>query len=311
VTAKPQPRVETEPKYGRCLVCKRPLRPNGECLLPMHSQEPPLAEVIPINSKPQVEGEIGGDMTTAVVDMETGELERRKATGVIPTMVEIAPSLLVAFANLASTDEERPILNGVQLSFQRGSVRVSATDSFVAGTYREIATDEELVRGLRCLEPLSIIVPIHTLMPLLKLKLKDENKESLPVELMATGKETQFRRGPWSVVLPNIEGDFPDIMKLLDGKEPEPAELIGMAKPLGSFIKFAESVGCSTAMHLTLFGSNKVIGVRFCDSVLAERFMGAVMPIRTDEDMQLNLFGLPEWLEVQMAEHRREFSDAD
>jgi hypothetical protein len=264
-------------------------------------KNPELGEEIPGTIE-----ETGGEPAEGIcmdgfVDEETGEIGR--ATSAI-VEVEIAPSLLSAFANLASTDEERPILTGVQLTFQPQSVQVSATDSYVAGTYREATADPQLIRHLDCMEQLSIIVPVHTLAPLLKLKLRDENKEALPVLLTATKDESIFRRGPWSVVLPNIQGEFPNIMELMGGADPEPAELIGLAKPLGDFIKFAETLGCSTAMHLTLYGSNKAIGIRFVDSVLSGSFMGVVMPVRTEEDMQLNFFGLPEWLEMQMAESR-------
>lgn len=58
----PQPKHELTAKYGRCPVCGMALWPDGTCTLPLHTakrvSEPPLADVIPIQSNPKPEVEI-------------------------------------------------------------------------------------------------------------------------------------------------------------------------------------------------------------------------------------------------------------
>lgn len=216
--------------------------------------------------------------------------------------VVLSPTVLRAMAAFASTDEKRPVITGVHVALRPLSLQLAATDSYCAGIYREAHGDERYVKEIVCREPTEFIVPVAAIMPLLKLKLA-EAKIPIPLSIAYDGNEILFERGPWSVRLPAIEGKFPDISQLFEGQDPHALDepVLGLGMPFGAFIEFAGILATASNTHMTFYGSNKVIGVRYPDSdALRDSFMGAIMPVGTDQEH--SVVGPPEWMQLQLVD---------
>jgi hypothetical protein len=215
------------------------------------------------------------------------------------TRLTVNPIILRAMAAFVSDDEERPVLTGIHVALRPLSVQLSATDSLAAAMYREVIGDElTYLVAIECEEPAEYIIPVAAVMPMLKLKFKYPE----PITITSRVGELLFTRGPWSVHLPTIEGKFPDIGEFLKGDaEPLDQPLLGLGRPFASFLAFADVLKTSGNVHMTLHGTNKVIGVRYSGSdLLRDTFIGAIMPVKTSEVLEDNVFDKPAWLQLQL-----------
>jgi DNA polymerase-3 subunit beta len=115
----------------------------------------------------------------------------------------------VQVAVAASLDEARPVLAGVYLSIDDGSLIVAGTDS-----YRLAEKRLKLAKATK--EPLAVIVPVRTIQELIRL-LGDTESE---VEIYLDDNQIMFRLDQVELVSRLIEGAFPNYQQII----PEHAE---------------------------------------------------------------------------------------
>jgi DNA polymerase III subunit beta len=110
----------------------------------------------------------------------------------------------VSFA--ASTDEARPVLQGVQITFTGNDLAMAATDGFRISV-RKIAVDEPTRK------PLNLIVPARALNELARIAVDGENMLSM---IIPSGRgQVVFRLDSAELVSQLIDGNFPDYKVLL------------------------------------------------------------------------------------------------
>lgn len=216
--------------------------------------------------------------------------------------VTLHPLLLRAMAIFVHDDPENPILSGIHVALRPRSMQLTATDTYCAAIYREVISEDRFVKDIDCDLPVEFTVPVADIMPLLKLKLKNADGGDEPLAVTYWRGEITFVRGSWTVRLPTLGGVYPDLAKLFEGTDPQPLDgpVLGLGMPFTSFVEFAHTLKTASNMHLTMFGSNKIIGVRYCDSdALRDSFMGAIMPVKTGDD---DVMGTPKWMQLQLVE---------
>lgn len=143
------------------------------------------------------------------IDAEDFPITPSVGDGVGPTAVVDATYFRemighVAFA--AATDESRPVLTGIHLRMEGGTITLSATDGF-----RLAIRDGELAQPVA--ETTSIIVPARAMNELARV-LGDAEE---PVELTVTPNRNQLlvRAGSIEFATRLIDGTFPEVRQLL------------------------------------------------------------------------------------------------
>jgi len=108
----------------------------------------------------------------------------------------------VVFA--ASSDETRPVLTGVLLNTQDGSLFAAATDSYRLAEKKLLKTAQDI----------SLLIPASALQELLRVL--PENTES--VEMHADNQQVLFKVGDIELVTRLIDATYPDYKKLIPTK---------------------------------------------------------------------------------------------
>jgi DNA polymerase III subunit beta len=105
----------------------------------------------------------------------------------------------VAFA--ASTEEARPVLQGVQTTLTGSDITLAATDGFRISV-RKVSLEEPVVK------PLNIIIPARALNELARVATDGDNQMSM---IVPTGRgQVVFRLDSIELVSQLIDGNFPD-----------------------------------------------------------------------------------------------------
>lgn len=105
----------------------------------------------------------------------------------------------VAFS--ASTEEARPVLQGVQTTASGSEISMAATDGFRISV-RQVALDEPVIK------PLTMIIPARALNELARIAADGENMVSM---IVPTGRgQVVFRLDSVELVSQLIDGNFPD-----------------------------------------------------------------------------------------------------
>ena len=104
----------------------------------------------------------------------------------------------------ASSDETRPVLTGVLLNTQDGSLFAAATDSYRLAEKKLLKTAQDI----------SLLIPASALQELLRVL--PENTES--VEMHADNQQVLFKVGDIELVTRLIDATYPDYKKLIPTK---------------------------------------------------------------------------------------------
>jgi DNA polymerase-3 subunit beta len=178
----------------------------------------------------------------------------------------------VVFA--ASTDETRPVLTGVLLQSQKGTLYAAATDSYRLAEKKLIKTAQEI----------SLLVPAAALQELLRI-LPDGLEE---VEVIADAQQVLFRAGDLELVSRLIDATYPDYRKLIPTKFTTTAtvdrdEFITITKVSSLFAR--ESAGSIT---LKVDESTKQISITSIASQLGENTSNAMAVVKGSGEVTLN-----------------------
>jgi len=178
----------------------------------------------------------------------------------------------VVFA--ASSDETRPVLTGVFLQTQGGSLFAAATDSYRLAEKKLIKTAQKV----------SLLVPASALQELLRIL--PDNLET--VEVFADNQQVLFRAGDVELVTRLIDATYPDYRKLIPTSFTTTAtvnrdEFIAITKVSSLFAR--ESAGSIT---VKVDKDSKQISITSIASQLGENTSSADATIKGGGEVTLN-----------------------
>ncbi len=150
---------------------------------------------------------IAKDSTTKLVGMNPEEFpafpEISAETKVIPAQDFQSALNRVAFS--ASSDQTRPILTGVLISFEENKTQMVATDGFRLSIQSLEATIEK--EGF-------ILVPARALVEIFKTA-EDEKIQTISFALSKELKQVRFEVGDFSFYIRLLEGEYPPYKKII------------------------------------------------------------------------------------------------
>lgn len=178
----------------------------------------------------------------------------------------------VVFA--ASGDETRPVLTGVFLHTQGGSLYAASTDSYRLAEKKLIKTSQKV----------SLLVPATALQELLRIL--PDNLET--VEVYADNQQVLFKAGDVELVTRLIDATYPDYRKLIPNTFTTTAtvdrdEFIAITKVSSLFAR--ESAGSIT---VKVDGDDKQISITSIASQLGENTSSASATVKGGGEVTLN-----------------------
>lgn len=105
----------------------------------------------------------------------------------------------VAFA--ASTDDGRPILQGVQVDLEQDNMRLAATDGFRLAV-RTLQLPTPVTKSIRFTIPAAALKELARILP--------DSSESFRLHSLKNRSQLAFRTGDTELVAQQLEGNFPD-----------------------------------------------------------------------------------------------------
>ena len=173
----------------------------------------------------------------------------------------------------ASSDESRPILNGLYLHASEGELYAAATDSYRLAEKRV---------GVQA-EDLSIVIPARSLQEVLRV-LKDSEE---PMSLEYDDQQAQINIGSVTVVTRLIDGVYPDYRKLLPTEFESTAKVA--KKDLQEITKVSSLFAREAAGGITLsLEAQGEISIRSIASHVGENTAVAKADVTEDSVITLN-----------------------
>lgn len=178
----------------------------------------------------------------------------------------------VVFA--ASTDETRPVLTGLLLKTQDGSLYAAATDSYRLAEKQLIKTAQDI----------SLLVPASAIQDLLRILPDNLDK----VDVIADSQQVLFRAGDIELVTRLIDATYPDYRKLIPSQFSTTAtvsreEFIAITKVSSLFAR--ESAGSIT---IKVDEDTKQISITSIASQLGENTSSAAAEVVGGGEVTLN-----------------------
>lgn len=178
----------------------------------------------------------------------------------------------VVFA--ASSDETRPVLTGLLLKTQDGSLYAAATDSYRLAEKMLIKTSQDI----------SLLVPASAIQDLLRILPDNLDK----VDVIADSQQVLFKAGDIELVTRLIDATYPDYRKLIPGQFSTKAtvsrdEFIAITKVSSLFAR--ESAGSIT---IKVDEDTKQISITSIASQLGENTSSATAKIVGGGEVTLN-----------------------
>lgn len=178
----------------------------------------------------------------------------------------------VVFA--ASSDETRPVLTGVLLKTQEGSLYAAATDSYRLAEKQLIKTAQDI----------SLLIPASAIQDLLRILPDNLDK----VEVFADAQQVLFRAGDVELVTRLIDATYPDYRKLIPTKFATTAtvsreEFIAITKVSSLFAR--ESAGSIT---IKVDEDTQQISITSIASQLGENTSSASAVVSGNGEVTLN-----------------------
>lgn len=119
---------------------------------------------------------------------------------------QIIGQIATQVAYAAASDESRPVLTGIQIKEENGTLVVTATDGF--------RLSRKTVSGLNP-QISNLILPARTIMELARLVQGEDPQEKVKVEMVKGSNQVIFGCGPTQLISRVLEGNFPDTTKIL------------------------------------------------------------------------------------------------
>jgi DNA polymerase-3 subunit beta len=178
----------------------------------------------------------------------------------------------VVFA--ASSDETRPVLTGLYLKTNNGSLFAAATDSYRLAEMKLIKTAQEV----------SLLIPATAIQELLRI-LPDNSEK---IEVIADKQQVLFRSGDIELITRLIDANYPDYKKLIPTKFNTTAvvdrdEFITITKVSSLFAR--ESAGSVT---LNADQDEGLISIKSIASQLGENTSNAKAVVKGSGEVTLN-----------------------
>lgn len=174
----------------------------------------------------------------------------------------------------ASNDESRPVLTGVHIYSFEGDLYVVATDSYRLAEKKLVSVKQDV----------NLLIPATALQDLLRIMGDAEGS----VAILYDEQQVQFRVGDVELVARLIEGNYPDIKKLIPQEfttqaTVSRAELVNITKVSSLFAR--ESAGSIT---LNVDSASKTLSIRSIASQLGENTASTAGKIEGDGSITLN-----------------------
>jgi DNA polymerase-3 subunit beta len=174
----------------------------------------------------------------------------------------------------AGNDEARPVLTGIYLHTNDGSLYLVATDSYRLAEKKLSKTQDNI----------NLLIPASAMQDLLRI-LSDHDED---VEIAHDEHQVQFRIGDVELVTRLIEGSYPDYKKLIPKDfgttiEVPKAELLNITKVSSLFAR--ESAGSVT---ITADPKNKHVHMKSVASQVGENTASASAKVTGDGEITLN-----------------------
>jgi DNA polymerase-3 subunit beta len=174
----------------------------------------------------------------------------------------------------AGNDEARPVLTGIYLHTNDGSLYLVATDSYRLAEKKLSKTQDNI----------NLLIPASAMQDLLRI-LSDHDED---VEIAHDEHQVQFRIGDVELVTRLIEGSYPDYKKLIPKDfgttiEVSKAELLNITKVSSLFAR--ESAGSVT---ITADPKNKHVHMKSVASQVGENTASASAKVTGDGEITLN-----------------------
>ncbi|MFH1461179.1 MAG: DNA polymerase III subunit beta [Patescibacteria group bacterium] len=113
---------------------------------------------------------------------------------------------LAQVVEMASLSESRPEISGIYMKFDKGAIKLAATDSFrLAEKNIELNADSKELKGQ------AIIIPQRTVQEIIRILGEQETE----VEIILSGNQILFDLGYAQIISRLIEGQYPDYQQII------------------------------------------------------------------------------------------------
>jgi len=129
-----------------------------------------------------------------------------KDNPIIKVKGSILKNGLTQVVEMASLSESRPEISGIYMKFNKGNIKLAATDSF-----RLAEKNLEVDSNLNTSKTQSIIIPQRTVQEINRILGEEETE----VEIVLSGSQVLFNLGYAQIISRLIEGQYPDYQQII------------------------------------------------------------------------------------------------